>query len=190
MAPIETLAQPHPAAQNVGMVSKDALDKEIEAKRLELEKARAQIAELEVELRALQRAAALRPPRSAHGASRPQHNAPRRSGRGGRVPGAISKPWREILVRVSKAYPAGATVEDIASFGPAVGLPNLRARDARHQAEKYLAHGFVERVGDRFKVTDSAVERFSAGAPAPRNDPDDRQGKFLSSDPIHEGLSV
>jgi hypothetical protein len=109
------------------------------------------------------------------------------------VPGAISLPWRQILIRVARAYPDGATVEDIASFGAAVGLANLRPRDARQQCEKYLQHGFVEPVGERYKVTDAAVQRFSdSEAAAPRHEaPEDRQASFqVSNGSANEGLSV
>ena len=83
--------------------------------------------------------------------------APRR---GGRQSGAISKEWREILKRVAVAYPNGAMPEDIAAFGPIVGLDNLRPRDARQQAEKYVGHGYLEHIGDRYRVTAKAQERF------------------------------
>lgn len=175
------------------MIAGDALDQEIEAKRRELETARAQIEALAVELRALERAAALRPARQGQRSSLPPSSPRRRSGRGGRMPGAISKPWRQILIRVAKVYPNGAIVEDIAAFGASVGLSNLRPRDARQQCEKYLRHGFVEQVsGNRYKVTAAAIERFAGADPAPRpSAPDDRQASFkVSNGSIHEGLSV
>ncbi|HXC14766.1 MAG TPA: hypothetical protein VNV39_18265 [Stellaceae bacterium] len=178
----------------------DALDQEIEAKRLALRKARAQLVELEVELRALERAAALRPPRAGvnQRAAPPSAHVQRRSGRGGRVPGAISKPWRRLLMKLRELYPEGALPEEIASFGPAIGLPNLRPRDARLQAEKYLERGFVEQVGDRYKVTDLAWGRFresglfasdTSESTEAADDPAS-QRKLLSNGQIAEGLSV
>jgi hypothetical protein len=50
--------------------------------------------------------------------------------------------------------------EDIAAFGPIVGLDNLRPRDARQQAEKYVGHGYLEHTGDRYRVTAKAQARF------------------------------
>jgi hypothetical protein len=195
LAPIDKLADRAAQAQNGNMITvtiKDALDREIETKRLELEKVRVRTAELEVELRVLERAAALRPPRSSQRATPPPKEQ-RRSGRGGRVPGAISKPWRAILMKVHELYPDGATIDEIASFGLALGLRNLRARDARQQAEKYVAHGFMEPVGDRYKVTNLAAERFQKSSATPdRGDPVELQASLevRSNGHIAEGLSV
>jgi hypothetical protein len=153
---------------NHGMI-KDGLDDLIEAKRRECEALRARLAALEVELRAFERAAELRPNETAgrhsvrmtedHGLERRAHS------RKGRQPGAISKNWRKILSSVAAHYPDGASPEDIASYGAALGLPNLRPTDARQQAEKYVAYGYIERVGDRYKVTDMARERFRTVEP-------------------------
>ena len=143
---------------------KDALDQEIETKRQEVEEARARLRALELELQTLERAAQLRP---AAGMNQRAVLIPtpslRASRRGGRQQGAISKEWREILKRVAAVYPDGAIAEDIAAFGPAIGLDNLRPRDARQQAEKYVGLGYFERVGDRYRVTDAAKVRFGIG---------------------------
>lgn len=147
---------------------KDALDQEIETKRRAVEDARARVAALELELHTLERAAELRP--SVEGNRRVSARPEGRAGnsqRGGRQLGAISKEWREILKRVAAAYPDGATAEDIASFGPGVGLENLRPRDSRQQAEKYLLLGYFERKGDRYQVTTAARERFGFPAEQP-----------------------
>jgi hypothetical protein len=195
LAPIDPLADRVAKAQNSNMITviiKDALDREIETKRLELTKSRVRTTELEVELRALERAAALRPPRSSQRTISPPKDQ-RRSGRGGRVPGAISKPWRAILMKVHELYPDGASPDDIAAFGPAFGLRNLRARDARQQADKYVVHGFMEPAGDRYKVTALAAERFQKSSVAPdRGDPVERQASLegRSNGHIAEGLSV
>lgn len=151
------------------MVS-DALDREIETKRREVQEARAQLQNLELELHTLELAAQLRPAGVAvksvtlFSRDRPCGD----SRRGGRQPGAISKEWREILKRVLAAYPDGALVEDIAAFGPAIGLNNLRPRDARQQAEKYVDLGYFERIGERYRVTDAAKARFGIGAVEPK----------------------
>jgi hypothetical protein len=140
---------------------KDALDQEIETKRQELEEARERLGVLELELHTLERAAQLRPSGEVIQRATPRSESPSgTSRRGGRQSGAISKEWREILKRVAAAYPNGAMPEDIAAFGPIVGLDNLRPRDARQQAEKYVGHGYLERSGDRYRVAAKAHERF------------------------------
>jgi hypothetical protein len=147
---------------------KDALDNEIELLRERRQTLRAQLEQAEIELKALEKAAELRPiavqtaarsapslPEAVNGASR--------SRRGGRQPGSIGEPWRGILRRVAEHYPNGAASADFASFGPALGLHNLRPTDARQQVEKYIEHGFIERIAeDRYKVTSRAIERFGA----------------------------
>jgi hypothetical protein len=162
-----------------GRMIKDALDQEIETKRREVEEARARLGGLELELHTLERAAQLRP----GGGGVNQRSTPtsetfaRKSQRGGRQPGAISNEWREILGRVAAVYPEGATAEDIASFGPAIGLANLRPRDARQQAEKYIGLGYFERIGERYKVTPAAWKRFEfSGDPVPKLIPPGSEG--------------
>lgn len=135
---------------------KDALDDLIEVKRRECEKLRAQLVTLELELRAFELAAELRPP--PHETSARQTQSAEAGSRKGRQPGAISREWRQILRRLAVHYRDGATADDIAAYGPAIGLPNLSARDARQQAKKYVAHGYFESVGDRYKVTNLARE--------------------------------
>jgi hypothetical protein len=140
---------------------KDALDVEIEDKRRECEQLRAQLDHLEFELRTLQHAADLRPSVVDVSNRRVREpNSTTDSHKGGRQPGAISQKWRGILAGVATHYPGGATPADIASFGPALGLVNLRAADARQQAEKYVMQGYFERLGERYKVTPTACERF------------------------------
>jgi hypothetical protein len=140
-------------------MAKDALDAEIEAKRREVSEARERVAALEFEVRTLERAAELRPVLDVAPPRRVSSGA--RSQRGGRQPGAISKVWQTILAALVAHYPDGATPHDIASFGPAVGLANLKPKDARAQAEKYVRLGYFEvAAGDRFKVSVAARERY------------------------------
>ena len=140
---------------------RDALDQEIENKRQELKDARERVGALELELHTLERAAQLRPSSEIIAPAIPRSKIrPDTSRRGGRQSGAISKEWREILKRVAVAYPNGAMPEDIAAFGPIVGLDNLRPRDARQQADKYVGHGYLEHIGERYRVTAKAQERF------------------------------
>jgi hypothetical protein len=142
---------------------KDPLDAKIEALRQEVAAARAKLLSLETTLRAYEDAAQLRPsaPEVRHRqiSSTPRAEADTR--RGGRQVGAISQKWRQILRLLAINYPNGATDDDIASFGPGVGLTNLRPRDVRQQATKYIEHGYLEQVRDnRYRVTDAALARF------------------------------
>lgn len=138
----------------------DALDEAIEIKRRECDEARSRLATLLIELQTLEHAASLRPASSEAQRTQPPRMEQRIVSRKGRKPGAISKKWREILSRVAVHYPEGARSEDIASYGPGFGLVNLRATDARQQAEKYVKLGLLEPAGDRYKVTSTARERF------------------------------
>lgn len=101
-------------------------------------------------LRALERAAELRPPASQPPSAAANlglaDNLPRaqEAGRRGRQFGAISKTWRGILEEMAILYPGGATDEQIAEIGRAGQLPKLRARDARRQMLKYKGQGFVD----------------------------------------------
>jgi hypothetical protein len=146
-------------------MTKDALDNEIEAKRREREEARTRLAALEVELRTLERAASLRPIKVAHRQMPSADIEQRSDSRKGRQLGAISKDWQKILALIATHYPEGATPEEIASFGPGIGLANLRPTDARQRAEKYIILGYFEANGNRYKVTLTARERFRIGAP-------------------------
>jgi hypothetical protein len=141
----------------------DALDELIAAKRQECESLRQKLAALELELQTLVRAAELRP--ASRRVTQGTANGSESHGRKGRQPGAISRQWRIILSRVSINYPAGATADDIASFGHAVGLPNLRPTDARQQAEKYTRRGYLEPIDNRYRVTDAACKRFGIEKP-------------------------
>lgn len=147
-------------------MAKDALDAEIEAKRRELVEARERVAAVEFEVRTLERAAELRPVLEVAVPRRASSGA--RSRRGGRQPGAISKVWQKILAALVAHYPDGATPHDIASFGPAVGLTNLKPKDARAQAEKYVGLGYFEVAdGDRFRVSVAARERYGLESQPP-----------------------
>jgi hypothetical protein len=142
---------------------KDPLDERIETLRREVADAHAQLESLEAKLRIYEDAASLRP--SSVSSLRRMAviddigHAPHR---GGRQLGAISKKWRQILRHIVVQCPNGAAPDVIASFGRAVGLPNLRASDVRIQAKKYSNLGYLEQIGDDdlFRVTKLACERF------------------------------
>jgi hypothetical protein len=146
----------------------DALDSKIEQVERECEELRARLAEKESELQHFREAAGLRPV-SAHRAG---SMAASGSLRGGRQPGAISKRWQRILKSVDAHYPRGASADDIASFGPGVGLNNLKPKDARLQADKYVRLGYFDAVNGKYKVTPTARDRFGI-SPAPTTSEDD-----------------
>jgi hypothetical protein len=147
------------------MAAMDALDMEIASIERECDELRSRLADKERELEALKRAASLRPL-----GYRRQSDSASGSQRGGRQPGAISMKWRAIMKAMAAHYPQGATPDLIASFGPALGLKNLKPKDARVQAEKYTQLGYFEAAGDRYKVTPMARDRFGLSeTPEPSN---------------------
>lgn len=141
----------------------DALDEKIEATRREAAELRARLASVELKLSAYEESARLRPSARTVGpyAQPPLAGRIADGRRGGRQPGAISRRWQTVLKGIAAHYPAGATPADIASFGPAAGLPNLKPKDAKQQADKYVAMGYMEEVGeDRYRVTETARNRY------------------------------
>jgi hypothetical protein len=169
---------------------RDALDDLIEAKRrehaalrAEFEAVSSRLAVLEHDLKTLEHAAELRPVANRRPARIGVGSEARISAHKGRQLGAISQEWRQILRRIAVHYPDGALAEEIASYGPMVGLPNLRPTDARQRAEKYIEYGYLEQVGDRYKATDLAFQKFgtveSDPAPAVQSTPVDGQRRIF-----------
>jgi hypothetical protein len=143
----------------------DALDEKIEAMRQEAAELRARLALVELRLSAYEESAQLRPSAravaSVFAQSLPSAGRPTIGKRGGRQPGAISRRWQIILKAIAAHYPAGATPADIASFGPAAELHNLKPKDAKQQADKYVQIGYMEQIGDdRYRVTETARNRY------------------------------
>jgi hypothetical protein len=147
-------------------MSSDALDEKIEATRQEAAELRARLALVELKLSAYEESARLRP--SARAVTnvvsvRPLAPTGRVAlgKRGGRQFGAISRRWQIILKAIATHYPAGATSAEIASFGPAAELPNLKSKDAKQQSDKYVQIGYLEQVGDdRYRVSEKACSRY------------------------------
>jgi hypothetical protein len=141
----------------------DPLDEAIETAKRACAEIRAVLHEKEIELKALELAASLRPT-AKRSAARPHRDGLTGSNGKGRQVGAISKKWRDIVQRMDLLHPGGALPQEIASLGRSVGLPNLRPRDARERAEKYVTLGYFERMaGDHYRVTDLARRRFAVG---------------------------
>jgi len=109
-----------------------------------------------------------KPPVARPTAASPNVAPPARSGPKGRQLGAISKIWRAILDEMANFYPEGASDEQIADLGRMDYLPNLRAKDARRQMQKYQGLGFVEYahpVLRTWRITPTAAERFGIHHP-------------------------
>lgn len=143
----------------------DALDEKIEATQREAAELRARLALVELKLSAYEKSARLRPSArvaaNVSAQSFPLAEQVATGKRGGRKPGAISRRWQTILKGTAAHYPAGATPADIASFGSAAGLQNLKPKDAKQQADKYVQIGYMEQVGeDRYRVTETACNRY------------------------------
>jgi hypothetical protein len=144
----------------------DALDEKIEATKREAAELRERLAQVELKLSAYEESARLRPsvPVVANVAGPQLPAAERVAGkRGGRQPGAISQRWQVILKLIAAHHPAGATPVDIASYGGTAGLQNLKPKDAKQQADKYVKIGYMDQVGDdRYRVTETALSRYGA----------------------------
>ena len=149
----------------------DSLDAEIQSAREEFQlaeadaaAARAHVVECDrraemkgVRLRALERAAELRPLRSEA-----QRSKPDASGSRGRQPGAISRTWRSILATTAARYPRGAEEAQIAEIARDAGLSNVRPKDVRDRMTSYEAHGYVEPALNGWRVTLHALTKFSS----------------------------
>jgi hypothetical protein len=178
-------------------MARDALDEKIEEAERLLEHFRAQVEAMKLRLGIYREAAKLRPNRadtaspSAGISERPAHKESPSGRRGGRQPGAISRKWRTILRGVAAHYPAGATPADIASFGPAADLPNLKPKDARQQAEKYVAIGYMEHVaGDRYRVTEAAIRKYALREAGPGTDNPSQTARSDDDSPSQPRLDV
>lgn len=141
-----------------GMV--DALSAEIQAKREQRQTLSAQIAVLDIEIAALERAASLRPLQRRERPSRPGPARPEgESQRRGRQRGAISHEWRSILAElyrrgVRSSYP------EIRAAAAEAGL-SLELSSVRDRVRNFCGANLME--GDPesgFAVTDLAADRF------------------------------
>ncbi len=109
-------------------------------------------------LRIFKEAAALRPATS-HGQtadSQPKSNGHRKSGR---QPGSLSKEWRAILKAMNNDGNAPREPSAIAEVSKKAGHP-VDVHTVRDRMRKYAEFGFVERVGNAYRVAAKATERF------------------------------
>jgi hypothetical protein len=161
----------------------DPLDREI-ADRSAAIAAKERELELErVELRALQRAAMLRPVAKMNGAAHPrpqEHHqedrlaeqpAKRSKGKArGKVAGTISNQWRQVMARAvelgNDLMPAEGwvMVADLAGYQL---TPRGTADWLRRGVGAQL--GFIERRGDNYRVSETAIEKFGFQPAAERS---------------------
>jgi hypothetical protein len=138
----------------------DALDKMIADKRAERTGLAEQVRLLDAEIAALETAARLRPVMAAHAPiSTERAPASTRRGGGGRRPGDISMQWRAIL---SDIHELGGvdSYDRIAEIAATHGT-KLAISSVRDRVRNLLATGLIEgAVGNGFRVTSTAVERF------------------------------
>jgi hypothetical protein len=156
----------------------DKLDEEIRKVQKEAADLKRRADAKELELKALQRAAALRPtvsevlaaefePESTEGPPLDDGSAgledvlgvePPENKRGGRQPGAISKQWRTILNDILDNQPVD--IEGIVLLAVRHGL-ELQHGSALSRMRHYIELGYVEDAGEgRYRVTSEAVNRF------------------------------
>lgn len=159
----------------------DKLDAEIEKTRKELADLKRKVEARETELRALVKAAELRPepaasPTVEREPKRVRLNAPApESGpadptlppgtitverRGGRQPGAISKQWRNVLDGIyaegkNRPHDVGA----ISLLAESAGL-DLQVSSVLARMKNYVELGYVEEVNGHYRVTPTAIEKF------------------------------
>lgn len=162
----------------------DKLDEEIRKVQKEAADLKRRADAKELELKALQRAAALRPPTSemldatqdtddpdillfdepgtaqriADILGIPSPTEDKSDKRGGRQPGAISKQWRTILNDISFNQPVDLPTIVLLASGH--GL-ELQESSALSRMRHYLELGYVEETSDgKYRVTDAAIKRF------------------------------
>lgn len=146
----------------------DKLEEEIRKVQKEAADLKRRVEAKELELRALQKAAALRPttPQSLPEdfldsddiEAGLQLLAPGGEKRGGRKPGAISKKWRSILNDIYANEPV--TTEMVVLLASGHGL-DLQEGSAQSRMNRYIDLGYIEPFGEGFyRVTGTAVQRF------------------------------
>lgn len=150
------------------MYCMDALEQEIESRRAERARCIARIKELDIEIPAFERAAALRPISTDSGSrlkTEPDTETAsaiaqiaRRHG-GGRRPGDISNDWRVILREMHKQT-SPLSYQDIADISGQLGF-NIQMASVRDRTRNLLRSAFLSGTPESgFVVTQVAVERF------------------------------
>lgn len=135
--------------------------RDVEVKRRDIADAQAALQFLETRLCALNEAAEARPLVSV---SSSQEDASHKDGprRAGRQPGAISKVWKRVLVRVSESDPfmEGVDFVTIQAIAAENGIP-AETSSIRDRVRRYADDlGLLERVGAKFMLKAGLVERY------------------------------
>ena len=101
----------------------------------------------------------------------------------GRQPGAISHQWRDTLHLLYLTYRDGFTEYNASRAAQEAGLPNVRPRDALERLKVYVPLNYVEQIGDKFRVTEFAVQKY--GFNRKENEPS--SDSAVGSDTANEG---
>ncbi|MDO8839624.1 MAG: hypothetical protein Q7V31_11910 [Parvibaculum sp.] len=175
----------------------DKLDQAIVAKRREVEKLKMQHHTASLELKALERAAALRPgatpvtdrvedrPQNAVTAAKARPRTRERIRKGGRKVGSISKDWREVLHMIFVMENKRQTYPDIHSIAQMMGL-NVSEASTRDRVRNMVKTGLLSGTPERgFAVTDEAIAKFgfaqSNEAPAGKSGSASEAGEAATS---------
>jgi hypothetical protein len=155
-------------------ILQDPLDQEIAAKKASIATKERDLEMERIELRALQRAASLRPFHRKNGVSRLEHpaadaggHAPRERSRG-KLRGTLSNRWREIMRRVVMEgnEPLPPDLWSVVAHQAGFDLEVKSARDwLRRGVGAQL--GFIDRQGDAYRVSQAAIEKFNLKAATP-----------------------
>lgn len=161
----------------------DKLDTEIAAKKDSVARMKRQIETAEIELRVLEYAASLRPAslenqEIGHVARSMAHALPDSGHRGGRQPGSISRKWREVLALWVAHDQNGNKWLDMDGIHllqrPFLGLAPSSTRERIRQ---YADVGHVEELDGKYRVSQTAIEKFSLlDLRKEKPQTDDRQG--------------
>jgi hypothetical protein len=77
----------------------------------------------------------------------------------GRQKGAISHTWREILGELYAQFPDGFSENEVCAAAARHNL-NIRPKDARDRMTSYIDSNYTAMIGDKFRVTHHALEKF------------------------------
>lgn len=143
------------------MSATDPLVLEIAAKRAEIAALDRRLEWAKVELATLERAAVLRPirPDSARNGAGMDEQPARR----GRIPGALSYQWRQILGVMVENGNQFVSPVTAAALAETIGV-RIAPKAAADRLARYVRKGFTERVGDTYRVTAGAIMRFGLQA--------------------------
>lgn len=145
----------------------EAAQRELEQAKERARQAQQQLDRESIELAAFQKAAQLRPAGAPPEQQAMRQEAePTHQRRLGRQPGAIKKEWREVLRDMLRNGNRPQSPSAISLLAERFGLPH-DAKSIRERFRGFESHGFVEKVGDDYRVTDVAVQRFDLDGTSP-----------------------